>query len=178
MCRNTQQTRNQTINSPSLRAAPGSSIVLWYQENGHVTLPDTQPGKPRNRGTVYIYGTSGPEPLEALLDVHRTWNTEGTGGDKLGKLLSISDFDDGQCYQINSGSISVSRQALFPHVAKPPMGADLWCHNNVSLPSDILLGEPYTLYWVWDWPTAPHVDPNLPKGKPEIYTTCIDLDII
>ena len=28
-----------------------------------------------------------------------------------------------------------------------------------------------------DWPTAPGVDPNLPNGKQELYTTCMDVDI-
>ena len=29
-----------------------------------------------------------------------------------------------------------------------------------------------------DWPTAPGVDPNLPNGKQELYTTCVDVDIV
>ena len=34
------------------------------------------------------------------------------------------------------------------------------------------------MYWVWDWPTAPDVDPNVPDGKQELYTTCMDIDIV
>lgn len=58
------------------------------------------------------------------------------------------------------------------------MGANLWCQNDIALPTDIPTGKPYTLYWVWDWPTEPGVDPNLPKGKAELYTTCIEIDVI
>jgi hypothetical protein len=31
---------------------------------------------------------------------------------------------------------------------------------------------------VWDWPTKAGVDPTYPKGKQEIYTTCMDVDIV
>jgi hypothetical protein len=58
------------------------------------------------------------------------------------------------------------------------MGADLWCQQDIALPQDAPVGKPFTLYWVWDWPTAPNVDPALPDGKEEIYTTCIDIDIM
>lgn len=58
------------------------------------------------------------------------------------------------------------------------MGADLWCQQDISLPQNIPIGKPYTLYWVWDWPTMPKVDSAVPNGKEEIYTTCIDIDII
>jgi hypothetical protein len=58
------------------------------------------------------------------------------------------------------------------------MGADLWYQHDIQLPADAPSGQPYTLYWVWDWPTAPGVDPNLPNGKQELYTTCIDIDIV
>jgi hypothetical protein len=57
------------------------------------------------------------------------------------------------------------------------MGADLWCHNIVELPANIQASEVYTLYWVWDWPTATGTT-GLLLGKDEVYTTCIDIDII
>lgn len=178
LCKPTQQTRNQTQGSPRLQASPGAAIALRFQENGHVTLPWNQPGKPANRGTVYVYGTTEPTNNETLLAVHKVWNRDGTGGDKRGVLLSVQNFDDGRCYQINNGNISEARQSEFPHVADKLMGADLWCQQDIALPSNISVGKPYTLYWVWDWPTLPHIDPTLPNGKPEIYTTCIDVDVI
>ncbi|RHZ47209.1 uncharacterized protein CDV56_104992 [Aspergillus thermomutatus] len=178
LCKDTQQKQAQTEGSPRLQASPGAAIALRFQENGHVTLPQNQPGKPRNRGTIYVYGTAEPKDDERLLDVHNVWNKEGTGGDRRGVLLSMQNFDDGRCYQINSGQISEHRQTVYPHEANQLMGADLWCQQDIALPSEASTGKPYTLYWVWDWPTAPGVDPSLPNGKQEIYTTCIDVDVI
>jgi hypothetical protein len=162
MCKSTQTTESQTNNSPRLQAAPGSSIALRYQENGHVTLPENQPGKPDNRGTV------------SLLGIHRVWTADGSGGDKRGVLLSTQNFDDGQCYQVNSGSISAQRQAQFSHVATSLMGGDLWCQQDIALPTDA--SGTYTLYWVWDWPTLPGTA-GFADGKQEIYTTCMDVDV-
>ncbi|PYI13536.1 hypothetical protein BO86DRAFT_393011 [Aspergillus japonicus CBS 114.51] len=178
MCKDSQQMYQQTEGNPRLQASAGAAIALRFQENGHVTLPGTQPGKPANRGTVYVYGTTEPKADENLLDVHRVWNRDGTGGDRRGVLLSEQNFDDGRCYQINSGNISEHRQAEFPHVADQTMGADLWCQQDIALPANAPSGKPYTLYWVWDWPTAPGVTEALPNGKQEIYTTCIDVDVV
>jgi hypothetical protein len=177
MCKSSQATPNQTPGSPALRAAPGSLVALRFQENGHVTLPQTQRGKPDNRGTVYVYGTADARATDTFLQIHRVWNAQGTGGDKRGRLLAAQNFDDGQCYQVNSGGISVKRQSAFPHAPSPLMGADLWCQNNIKLPAEARAGQRYTLYWVWDWPTAPGADAALPKGKLEIYTTCMDIEV-
>lgn len=177
MCKDSQRKQVQTDGSPRLQAAPGALVALRFQENGHVTLPQTQLGKPENRGNVSIYGTAQPSETDTLLGIHKQWNAAGTGGDKRGKLLATQPFDDGQCYQVNGGQISVGRQAQFPHQANQLMGADLWCQNDIAIPSDAPAGKPYTLYWVWDWPTAPNVDPGLPKGKEETYTTCMDIDL-
>ena len=177
MCKQTQQAQFQSEGSPRLQAAPGSLVSLRYQENGHVTLPHNQPGKPANRGTVYIYGTTQPKTPEIFLDVFGQWTADGSGGDKRGRLLATQPFDDNRCYQVNSGNISSDRQAQYPHTADQLMGANLWCQNNILLAADVPTGT-YTLYWVWDWPTEAGVDPNLPKGKAEVYTTCMDIDIV
>ncbi|KAL4890867.1 hypothetical protein BDV59DRAFT_194784 [Aspergillus ambiguus] len=177
LCKATQRKQVQNEDNPRLHASAGAAIALRFQENGHVTLPQNQPGKPHNRGTIYVYGTTQPKEDEKLLDVHKVWNQEGTGGDRRGVLLSVQNFDDGRCYQINGGQISQRRQAEYPHQADQLMGADLWCQTDVALPKDVPSGKPYTLYWVWDWPTAPRVDPSLPEGKAEIYTTCMDVDV-
>ena len=58
------------------------------------------------------------------------------------------------------------------------MGVNMWCQQDIALPANAPSGQPYTLYWVWDWPTAPGVDPGVPNGKQELYTTCMDVDII
>ncbi|KAI9821100.1 MAG: hypothetical protein M1827_003834 [Pycnora praestabilis] len=176
MCKDTQQSQNQTAGSPRLQAAAGNFVAIRYQENGHVTLPQNQPGKPANRGTVYIYGTEDSQPTDTLLAIHNVWNANGTGGDGRGKLLAMQPFDDGKCYQVNGGNISVARQQEFPHTASQLMGANLWCQNDIQIPQDAPSGKPYSVYWVWDWPTAPGT-PGLPDGKEEIYTSCADIDI-
>lgn len=178
MCKHSQQTAYQADGSPRLQAAPGALVSLRYAENGHVTLPNNQPGKPPNRGTVYVYGTTQPKSPELFLDVFGQWNADGTGGDGRGRLLVTQPYDDGRCYQVNGANISTSRQAQYPHTPDKLTGSDLFCQNNIALPTDIPTGKPYTIYWVWDWPTEPNVDPNLPKGKAELYTTCMDVDIV
>lgn len=174
ICSDTQLVPNQTEGSPAVTAIPGSTLALWYQENGHVTLFQSPANKPDNRGTVYIYGTTDSKPDDTLLGIHKRWNNAGNGGDGRGKLLAIHNFDDGSCYQINNSSISRTRQALYPHIPDQLMGADLWCHNRVTVPKEASNHEQYTLYWVWDWPT----NAGSPDEKPEIYTTCIDVDVI
>ncbi|KKY27224.1 hypothetical protein UCRPC4_g01207 [Phaeomoniella chlamydospora] len=177
MCKDSQRTQNQTSGSPRLSAQAGAKVALRYQENGHVTLPNTQPGKPANRGTLYVYGTTQTSADDKFLSIYNVWNANGTGGDSRGVLLAKDAYDDGRCYQVNGGNISEARQAEFTHEADETMGADLWCQQDIELPSNLAAGSTYTLYWVWNWPTAASVDPNLPDGKTEVYTTCMDVDI-
>ena len=176
ICMPSQQQPKQSDGSPMLKAAAGSMVALRYQENGHVTLPQNQPGKPANRGTVYIYGTTNPSPDDKFLSIHKVWNPDGTGGDKRGKLLATEPFDDGQCYQMNGGQISAQRQGQFKHQADQIMGQDLWCQNNFKIPQEAPSGKPYTVYWVWDWDTAPGT-PGQPQGVLEKYTTCMDISV-
>lgn len=176
MCKDTQTTQTQSEDSPRLQAAAGANVALRYQENGHVTLPQNQPGKPENRGTVYVYGTTQPQADDKFLSIHRVWTADGQGGDKRGVLLSTQNFDDAQCYQVNGGEISTTRQKTFVHTASTLTGADLWCQQDIQIPSTAPSDQPYTLYWVWDWPTMPGTE-GFPEGKQEIYTTCMDIDI-
>ncbi|UKZ75422.1 hypothetical protein TrVFT333_003107 [Trichoderma virens FT-333] len=136
---------------PMLEAAPGDHIAIIHLENGHTTLPQNQPKKPLNRGTVFLYGTSQPKENERLFDVHLVWNKKGTGGDGRGVLLSTRNYDDGQCYQPNPGPISTERAAKLA-----PEGAvhdrELGCQSTLQLPSDLKPGSIYTIYWYWDWP--------------------------
>ena len=178
MCMDTQTSPDdQKPDLPRLQAQQGSAIALRYQENGHVTEPQNQEGKPPNRGTVYVYGTTEPSEDDRIIDIHKVWNEDGTGGDKRGKLLATRPYDDGRCYQINGGDISKDRQAKFKHTADQLMGTNLWCQTDIKLPDDAEGGKQYTLYWVWDWPTLPGEDEGLPNGKPELYTTCMDVDV-
>jgi hypothetical protein len=176
MCKSTQTKGNQTPGSPALKASLGDMIALRYQENGHVTLPENQPGKPENRGTVFIYGTTKPSDSDTFLSIHKVWTADGKGGDGRGVLLATRNYDDGQCYQVNGGSISQQRQKQFSKKFDNLMGDNLWCQSDVKLPTSID-GTSYTLYWVWDWPTAPGT-PGAPNGLNETYTTCMDINLV
>jgi hypothetical protein len=178
LCAPTQRTANQTVNFPRLQVSPGSYVAVKYLENGHVTLPQNQPGKPLAGGTVFVFGTTQPSEDEKLMDVLQ-WSADGTGGNQLGRLLTAQNFDDRRCYQINSGSISITRQKEFPDPVPGQPGSidEQWCETDVLIPSDLQVNSTYTVYWVWQWPTEPGA-PGLPDGKDEYYTTCSDLDIV
>ena len=136
---------------PMLEAAPGDYVALMHYENGHVSLPQNQPHKPLNRGTIYLYGTSKPAVEEKLFDVHLQWNQAGTGGDKRGILLATRNYDDGQCYQPNDGPIADGRAT---ELAGDGASAEreLVCQSDIKLPENLEPGSVYTVYWYWDWP--------------------------
>jgi hypothetical protein len=178
VCASSQRTANQTENFSRLKVIPGSYVAIKYLENGHVTLPQNQPGKPQGAGTVYVFGTSQPATGELLSQVLQ-WTPDGSGGDKRGKLVSVQTFDDNRCYQINSGVISTARQNKYPNPIPGQPGSvhEQWCETDIKIPADVPANSTYTIYWVWQWPTQPGV-PGLPDGKDEYYTTCSDLDVI
>lgn len=152
---------------------------MKYLENGHVTLPQNTPGKPIGGGTVFVFGTSQPLENELLVDVLE-WTIDGTGGDRRGKLIAAQNFDDGRCYQINTGNISLTRQQEeFPGPVEGQHGPvhEQWCETDVAIPSDVSINSTYTVYWVWQWPTAPGTLGAL-EGKDEYYTTCSDIGIL
>ncbi|KAJ4164412.1 hypothetical protein LMH87_006088 [Akanthomyces muscarius] len=134
-----------------LQAAPGDHISLIHLENGHTTLPQNQPKKPHNRGTIFLYGTDQPKPQERLFDVHLVWNRDGTGGDKRGRLLATRNYDDGQCYQPNPGEISTQRAKELA-AEGAVHDRELRCQSDIQLPADLKPGSTYTIYWYWDWP--------------------------
>lgn len=174
MCRESQTKGNQTPGSPALKASPGDMVALRYQENGHVSI--LEPGKPLNSGTVYIYGTLEPKEDEKLLDIFGKWNAAGTGGDGRGFLLATRNYDDGRCHQNNAGEISQARQAKFPHANVAPQGDNIWCQTDIVLPYGLPTGVQLTLYWVWNWSTEEI--PAVPQGKVEMYTSCMDIDLV
>ncbi|KAH8726695.1 hypothetical protein GQ44DRAFT_725885 [Phaeosphaeriaceae sp. PMI808] len=178
LCAPTQRTSNQTQGFPRLSAWPGAYVAMKYLENGHVTLPQNTPGKPIGGGTVFVFGTSQPLESELLVDVLE-WTTDGTGGDRRGKLIAAQNFDDGRCYQINTGNISFTRQQEFPDPVEGQPGSvhEQWCETDVAIPSDVSINSTYTVYWVWQWPTAPGTLGAL-DGKDEYYTTCSDIEIL
>ncbi|KAF2822429.1 hypothetical protein CC86DRAFT_423600 [Ophiobolus disseminans] len=168
---------------PRLKATPGNFIAMRYAENGHVTLPaGPQLGKPspeEGSGTIFIYGTTEPQEDEKLITVLQ-WTKDGKGGNGKGTLLATMDFADSRCYEINPTSMSEARKKTTPNwmAGQENQGqSPLLCESNLKIPESVEVGKPYTLYWVWQWPTYPGIDPGLPVGKDEYYTTCIDIDV-
>jgi hypothetical protein len=160
-----QRTANYTAPYNPLTAGPGDMIVLQYQENGHVSLPGNALNKTLNGGTVYIYGTADLSPDANLLDIHYQWNANGTGGDGKGRLLATRNYDDGQCHENNDKPIATQRAATYNKTIEQPMGTALWCQNDIVLPSDLAVGKPYTLIWVWDWPSMLEANVHYPPSS-------------
>jgi hypothetical protein len=178
LCAPTQRSAIQTESYPRLNVVPGSYIAMKYLENGHVSLPQNTVGKPPGAGTVYVFGTTQPRNDERLTEVIQ-WTIDGVGGSQRGKLLAAQNFDDNRCYQINNGNISTARQEKFPDPIPGQPGSihEQWCETDVLIPADVPVNSTYTIYWVWQWPTAPG-SPGLPDGKDEYYTTCSDLEVV
>ncbi|KAK5130263.1 hypothetical protein LTR08_002264 [Meristemomyces frigidus] len=179
VCHPAQRTSNYTNPAyPKLQVQPGGYVAMKYLENGHVTLPWNQLGKPKTAGTVFVYGTTQPSDDEKMADV-LAWTTDGSGGNGKGFLLTAQNFDDGRCHQINCGNISTDRQLLFPaHVeGQPSSSVEQWCETDLKIPASQPVGS-LTTYWVWQWPTAPNHDCTYPDGKDEYYTTCADFEIV
>ncbi|PNY24544.1 Uncharacterized protein TCAP_05509 [Tolypocladium capitatum] len=137
---------------PMLEAAPGDKVAILHLENGHVTLPQNQPNKPLNRGTVYLYGTTQPKDQEKLFDVHLLWNQDASGGDKRGSLLATRNYDDGQCFQDNKQPIAQERVKMLA-ADGASLDKELKCQSVITVPKDLKPGTVYTVYWYWDWPT-------------------------
>lgn len=179
LCHPAQRTSNYSNPAyPKLQVQPGGYVAMKYLENGHVTLPWNQLGKPEAAGTVFVYGTTQPSDTQMIADV-LAWTTDGTGGDGKGFLLTAQNFDDGRCHQINCGNMSTDRQVLFPaHVAgQPTSSVEQWCETDLQIPPSQPIGT-LTTYWVWQWPSEANADCTYPDGKDEYYTTCADFEII
>ncbi|KAF2767845.1 hypothetical protein EJ03DRAFT_275314, partial [Teratosphaeria nubilosa] len=179
LCHPSQRTSNYTNPAyPKLKVEPGGYVAMKYLENGHVTLPWNQLGKPTAAGTVFVYGTTQPSDTEKIADVLQ-WNVNGTGGDARGFLMTAQNFDDGRCHQINCGNISIARQIAFPdhQIDQPTSTMEQWCETDLKIPASQPAGT-LTTYWVWQWPTASNADCTYPEGKDEYYTTCADFDIV
>jgi hypothetical protein len=179
LCRPEQRQANTNpANYPQLRVLPGSKVAARYLENGHVTLPQNQIGKPGSGGLVYMYATTNPDPNMKMPDIFKWGPTDDLAK---GRLLAVNNFDDGRCYQVNAASpISVARQKEFPN--KMPGQPDApnvesWCETDFQIPQDAKAGS-MAVYWVWQWPTQPKMDPNGPIGKDEMYTTCSDVQVV
>ncbi|KAG6008749.1 hypothetical protein E4U21_003946 [Claviceps maximensis] len=154
--------------NPLLLAAPGDHVAIIHLENGHVSLPQNQPKKPLNRGTIFFYGTSEPKQQEKLFDVHLRWNKDGTGGDKRGILLGTRNYDDGQCFQPNLTPITSERASKFSSDGAKT-SQELPCQSVIKLPDNLKPGSVYTVYWYWDWPDLNADKINVQQTKDGSY---------
>ncbi|KAF2022444.1 hypothetical protein EK21DRAFT_95705, partial [Setomelanomma holmii] len=118
---------------------------------------------------------------EKLFDV-LAWTRDGSGGNKRGILLTAQNFDDGRCYQLgNNAAAANTRQEQFPNpiIGQPGSAHELPCETDVLMPNDLNVNNPYTLYWIWQWASAPSESQGgAPHGKDEYYTSCVDVDIV
>jgi hypothetical protein len=183
LCHPSQRIPMQMPGYPRLQATPGSPIAMRYAENGHATIPGGGGGllgKPAKGGTVFVFGTHDPHPNEMLMDV-LNWNSNGTGGDRRGRLLTAQDFDDGRCYQLGNGAVLANqRQLITPNSVPGQPGSEheVMCETDVQLPNSVEVDRLYTLYWIWQWPTAAKKDPGLPNGRDEYYVSCTDIEVV
>ncbi|PVH91606.1 hypothetical protein DM02DRAFT_678000 [Periconia macrospinosa] len=165
LCHPSQRTLTPLPDFPRLKASPGGILALRYAENGHSTIPGGGkglPGKPERGGTVFVFGTSAAREDETLSNTLQ-WTAYGRGGDGRGTFLTAQNFDDGRCYQLGNGAALANlRRERFPN----------------PIPDSVAVGRPFTLYWVWQWPTAPGQDPSFPRGKDEYYVSCMDVGIV
>ena len=179
LCHPSQRSSNYTNPQyPMLKASPGSYVAMKYLENGHATLPWNNIGKAANGGTVFVYGTTQPQPEEKILDVMK-WTEDSSGGDKRGFLIGAMDYDDGECHQINTCHVSAERQVLFPNniPGQADAQSERWCESDIKIPQNVQTGK-LTVYWVWDWSTGAGEDCLAPTGKDQYYTNCADLEIV
>ena len=170
-CMDRQTKQVQSPGYPRLTVTPGATVALRYAENGHVTIEQT--GRPPSGGPVYIYGTENGTNNPLLTDV-MAWNAAGTGGNGQGKLLMTQNFDDGRCYENNPSPHATARAAVAPLDGKLalPGFSGLPCQNDFVLPTDITTGQPYTVYWVWNFTMV-----SPPGQGVEIYSDCMDFDV-
>ena len=172
VCPSFQSQQVQSPQFPRLKASPGEMVAIRYAENGHVTIREA--GRPESGGLTWVYGTTQGTQNPKLTDVMGKWNADGTGGNKGGKLLTTQYFDDGRCYEMNPSAGSAVRQAAAPLNGTLPLPnySGLHCQSNFRLPEDAPVGQPYTLYWVWNFSMV---------AQPQLYeyfTFCMDVDIV
>ena len=167
---------NQTVGSLILFTHPSSTLLLIYQENGYVTLFNQTLGKIFFRN-VFVYRMDQSLLLDTLEGIYNIQTPDSSSGNTKRCFLKEALFNDGTCYQINSSPELYRWRVLLQQHHKSFKGNDLWYKIEVTFSKGLVRGSLYILYQVWNWPTVVN-PPVLPKGKIEIYTTCINILII
>jgi hypothetical protein len=163
-CKETQTTQNQTFGSPALTAQPQSTLLLLYQENGHVTRVQEDIAH-LNSGTISVFGKLHSSPADTLQGLFDKVNQDSDV-----RLLSKRSFDDGICFQNNNTPKAQERKEVPKQRSYLEVeGEDVWCGIEVVLPSETVTSDMYTIYWIWEFDGS---------GFDEKYTTCIDVMIL
>jgi hypothetical protein len=163
VCKDSQIAQNETADSPSLRAAPGDTLIMFYQENGHVTKIDTDAGH-SSSGIISVFGSVNSKAADTLQDITNTHDPlPGV------TLLRQSNFDDGHCYQNNGSPVANERKmTTLSRTRLHAEGPDVWCSVQFKLPTFLQPSDIYSLYWIWNFDGI---------GFVERYTTCVDVII-
>lgn len=92
--------------------------------------------------------------------------------------MAVQDLDDGWCYQINTSHESFRRQSDLPNHPpdQPDARTEQWCKTDVRIHDKVHINSTITIYWVWDWRTAPGTK-DIACGKDEYYTSCLDFEV-
>ncbi|KAF2741919.1 hypothetical protein M011DRAFT_472637 [Sporormia fimetaria CBS 119925] len=141
-----------------LKASANDTVLLMYQENGHVTKLDPNH---RTSGKTVVYGLLNASSNDKLLGFNVSTKAVGTE--------QWSKFDDGSCYEDNGSPIAQERKSRTHRSRMVFEGNNLWCGHTIRLPQSLRAGDIYTLYWVWVFNGMNHH---------ELYTTCLDLQIV
>jgi hypothetical protein len=172
---------------PMLSVAQGDFVAIKYRENGHVSRADkSNPEKPVNRGTVYLYGTTENDLSNVMLmDVHLKWTSDGKGGNGKGKLIATRNYDDGQCHEVlpSDGDFEGIVGYRKEFISKAD---SLLCQNDIKIPEDAPVGKVYTVIWVWDWSSMKEQGVAVPPAEygadsvlvPELYTGVVDFKVV
>ena len=158
ICKDTQRTHNQTAGSPRLLARANDTVRLMYQENGHVTKLD--PDHPSS-GETMIFGLLNSSENDRLLTFVSSTPTYA--------VRHLGTFDDGYCFENNGSPIAIERSKVQERQRLDIEEPNVWCGQDILLPPTLQAGEIYTLYWVWNFNRL---------QTAEVYTTCIDIDIV
>lgn len=160
VCKETQRTHNQTAESPALSAHANDTIYLMYQENGHVTKlkPNQAPG------IIIVHGTSNFSSADNFQSITSLESAREIHG-----LRQTFGFDDGHCYEDNGSIIANERNKMQHRMRLEFEGGNLWCGVKIRLPEGLTPGTIYTLYWIWDFSGPVHT---------EVYTTCLDINVV
>ena len=124
ICKDSQSQPNQIVGSLILSAHPSNTLLLIYQENGHVTLLNQTLGKISFKN-VFVYRMNQSLLLDTLKGIYNIQTLDGSSSDTKKRLLKEALFDNSTCYQINSSLKLYCQRVLPQRHHKSFKGSDL-----------------------------------------------------